>query len=580
MDASSVSFRPCLRGLLFLGLGAPLLLSGCLPSSQTSLPPYPGRPPAPQAPLLLPPDPPAPVRQAMSPQEQADYQRQVLEPALATISGRIAAYEQRLRDWQDLGGSRDTLRLRPAEIEQIVSCRNQVADLQDAYKNLQEQLLREQSPAVSRELLFSSLQDFKEKDIAYLEGECPRLYTSLNSQEGRHAEDAEEIQDAADAGSRTQQEKIGSTVLRSERERGQDSPSAEPAAAQELPDSASLRSKGMELLRHGQEQEARGVFNELLAAARQAGDRKQETAALQMLADLDFGRRDYSAARKKYGELRRLGVSGGKMSRNLEALDASSSRRDELDAYSSLLLGCLTYNPDKDGFTVVQQAAEFIRLFPDSPLTDDAEDCAHDIEQQAEQWFSGLLTETGRLEPAAALARLEQVPLDILPLDKQDIIREKKESFAPASEQETASAAAEIVQSGPMPEQQTASPLQSVDPLQETWDKGMAAMQAEEHDKAIALFSGLRNTSFDAKAEGKIKEAGQQAAEVLRKKAAALFQQANNAADPAAKKELLLSSRSLLEDVLRKYPQSGIEDKVKRNLNSVAKELAASGGGQ
>lgn len=515
----------------------------------------------------------------MSPQERADYQRQVLEPALATISGRIAAYEQRLHDWQDLGGSRETLRLSASEVEQIVSCRNMVADLQDAYKNLQEQLLREQSVEDSRELLFSSLQEFKEKDIAYLEGECPRLYSSLSSLNSRRP-GAAEVPDENEGAARRGQTELHSR--RSETERSQ--PADDPSASQQQeppPDTGTLRSKGMELLRQGQEQEARSMFNELLAAARQTANRKQEIAALQMLAELDFGRRDYAVARKKYEELRRLGVSDGKAARNLEALESPSSRRDELDAYSSLLLGCLTYNPDKDGFTVVQQAAEFIRLFPDSPLVDDAEDCSQDIEQQAERWFSGLLAAADRLESAAALAKLEQVPLDILPLDKQDILREKKESLMPPpSEPEPAAAAPS--QSSPEPAQQpqTASPLASLDPLQETWDKGMAAMQTDEHDKAITLFSELRNTSFQAKAEGKIKEAEQQAAEVLRKKAAALFQQANNAADPALKKELLLSSRSLLEEALRKYPQSGIEDKVKRNLNSVAKELAASGGGQ
>lgn len=563
-----------------MGLSAPLLLSGCLPSSQTSVQPYPHRAPEPQAPLFLPPEPqPAQTRRAMSPQEREEYQRQVLEPALATISGRIAAYEQRLRDWQDLGGSQETLRLSAAEVEQIVSCRNMVADLQDAYKNLQEQLLREQAVEASRELLFSSLQDFKEKDIAYLEGECPRLYSSLSSLNSRRPGAAEAPDENAGADGR------GQHPRRSEAEISQpDTPPAEPPTSQQEPppDAGALRSKGMELLRQGQEQEARSMFNELLAAARQTGNRKQEAAALQMLAELDFGRRDYAAARKKYEELRRLGLSGGKAARNLEALESPSSRRDELDAYSSLLLGCLTYNPDKDGFTVVQQAAEFIRQFPDSPLTDDAKDCSHDIEHQAERWFSGLMAAADRLEPAAALAKLEQVPLDILPLDKQDIIREKKESLMPPpSAPEPAAAAPDPGQSSPEPAQpQTASPLSSLDPLQETWDKGMAAMQADEHDKAITLFSELRNTSFQAKAEGKIKEAEQQAAEALRKKAAALFQQANNAADPAAKKELLLSSRSLLEEALRKYPQSGIEDKVKRNLNSVAKELAASGGGQ
>lgn len=77
--------------------------------------------------------------------------------------------------------------------------------------------------------------------------------------------------------------------------------------------------------------------------------------------------------------------------------------------------------------------------------------------------------------------------------------------------------------------------------------------------KAIALFSELRARSFPSEGrKGKSKEAEQQAAEALRKKAAALFQQTQQCGGSVSEKGAA-ASLSLLEDVLRKYPQSGIE---------------------
>ncbi|MGR0481582.1 MAG: hypothetical protein ACTFAL_09315 [Candidatus Electronema sp. V4] len=560
MRPASVFSRPPFRRLL-LGLTAPLLLSSCVPSGKPTAPPY--QPPSKPASR------PAPPSAEMSSQEKAEYQRQVLEPALATISGRIASYEQKLREWQELGSRKETLSLSPDEIELIVSCRNRVADLQEAYKNLQEQLLQERPPSASRELLFSSLSRFKENDISYLEGECPKLQADLSSMSGPR-----------DSGTAAEQGESSQLTAAPPEAVIEEPP---PAAAPEQ-DSASLQQQGQVLLKNGHEQEARSLFASLLTAARREGNRQQEIRALQMLADLDFGFREYASARRKYSELRRLDSgSSVRCGRHIRVLEAASSRRDELDAYASLLLGCLTYNPDEDGFTVVQQTAEFLRLFPESPLAEDAEEWSRRVEREAEQWFSVLLTAAEQLEPAAALARLERVPLDILPLDKQDQLRQKKEQLratAPAAAAQTEPAVP--VQEPPvqqLPASQ-ASPLP--DPaaaLQETWDKGLAAMQAEDYDQAIALFAQLRHTSYNDRAEGKIEEAERLAGESVRKKAAALFQQAVSAADPDMKKTLLLSSKSLLEDILRKYPRAGIEAKIRKNLSSVDRELAAAGSG-
>jgi hypothetical protein len=553
---SSFAFsRSYFRSLLLLGLTAPLLLNGCLPTSQTVVQPYPGKMPTPTTQTPLPATP--------LPAEQAAYDKQVLEPALATISGRIAAYEQRLRDWQDLGSRQETLNLTPDEIKQIVSCRNQVADLQDAYKGLQERLLQEQSPKLSREQLFSSLQDFKEKDIAYLEGECPQLFTALSSSKPQQKLDNSSAPAIAPQNGQSVQETAPSAVAVQQKESSPDA----------------LHSQGLELLKSGHEQESRSIFENLLTAARRDGDRKLEVSSLQMLADLDFGHQEYASTRRKYTELRRIDSSlAARAGRYITALEAVGTRRDELDAYATLLLGCLTCNPEKDGFTVVQQAGEFIRLFPDSPLKIDAEDWSKKIEREAEQWFSGLLAEADRLPPDQALKRLDQVPLDILPLDKQDVLRQKKEAINPAEPSQTTPVATASVPKIELDAVQQAKPSPLPDPtavLQETWDKGVAASQAEDYDQAIELFSKLHGTEFATKAEGKIEEAERLAGESVRKKAAGLFQQALNMPDVAAKKELLLSSKSLLEGILHKYPRAGIEVKVKKNLSSVDRELAA-----
>ncbi|MCW5208687.1 hypothetical protein VU10_00410 [Desulfobulbus sp. US1] len=100
-------------------------------------------------------------------------------------------------------------------------------------------------------------------------------------------------------------------------------------------------------------------------------------------------------------------------------------------------------------------------------------------------------------------------------------------------------------------------------------------MQATAYDKAIALFSDLLNTSLDARARKKMEKASLAAGQEARRKAANFFQRANSATDPKVRKQHLLSSKTLLEDILQKYPLAGLDTKVKRNLSRVDKELAA-----
>jgi outer membrane protein assembly factor BamD (BamD/ComL family) len=109
--------------------------------------------------------------------------------------------------------------------------------------------------------------------------------------------------------------------------------------------------------------------------------------------------------------------------------------------------------------------------------------------------------------------------------------------------------------------------------LQGEYDKGMALLQAKEYDQALERFNRLRHTALDAKAQPMITEASTQAGQAVRQKAAELFVRASNSRDSEEKRRLLLSSRDLLQSILTKYPQSGLTDKVQRNLARIDADL-------
>ena len=52
----------------------------------------------------------------------------------------------------------------------------------------------------------------------------------------------------------------------------------------------------------------------------------------------------------------------------------------------------------------------------------------------------------------------------------------------------------------------------------------------------------------------------------MRKEAASLFIRAGKTTDPEQKKKLLLASHELLTEILVKYPQTDLLDKVKQNI--------------
>ena len=519
-------------------------------------------------------------QQAGTADAQAAYTRDAVLPAVDKINERIASYESRQQTWQGLSSRIFFLHLSPEQEEQVFGCQQQVTNMLAQYKLVHGQLLASRSVQASRQLLSQTLPEVQRKDISYIEDGCPRLLTSLNVSCGAVPG---EVQSFASAFNAALAAGNYADVINA-----YESLSLAPGQQPEFDLSYGY---GLALLKSRREQEARRVFTELFYQTGEL-DPARQAKLVQLLADLNLGLGDYASARSRYEELIRLnslsGVQDNRPAQQLAVLSAANVKPEEVRLYASLLLGLLSYNPSRDGFTIVQQAQGFQLRYPGSTLTGNVQELARRATEEAEQWFAGLLSEADRLnseqKTQEALSLLEQVPVNILPLDKQAILKLKKGSLTAAGAVSRISLPETVITEEVTGTENLDGTIKTVESgsdtfvpvteLQQTWDRGMAAIQAKKYDESIAIFTGLLNTSFGARAGEQIAEASRLAAADSRKEAAELFVRSNRATDPAARKQLLLSSRVLLEDILRKYPQSGLDDKVRRNMDRIDRELA------
>lgn len=564
-------------------------------------------------------------------EEQLAYTKEILEPIRATVRSRGSFYAQQVKSWQALEQTSFHYRT-PEQSETLFSCQSRVSELHDAYTELQIQLFNFLYRSDLREKSIANFELLQNKDFSYLEGECPILFKQLSAEHegivapeapGRPAAPAPPADNGIFQPGRPEFDNSPESGIGYEQTA--DGPEVDILSFTEpSPDYAARYQHAQALLKQGEEEEARHILSDLLANIRQTGsNRALQITILKKISELEFALRNYLAARIHYEELQQLNATFDKQ--HLNALQSVDSQREKVDAYAALLMSSMTSDPEQDGFTVVQQARSFIQSYPDSPLRSEAEELEAKAEQEAEHWFRQLQQQVDQLaanqQYQDALALLDKVPLDILPLDKQDIIQRKKnvlinplpaQTVPPLPPPVAAEKAADIdiampvappprkEQDMPAKAKKKSQPERSVQQktryaqdsgkktsapassgpiektaLQDKWDKAEDAFQSANYDKAIGLFSDLLHTSLGVKARNKVEKASRSAGQEARRKAANFFQRANSATDPEVRKQHLLSSKTILEDILKKYPLAGLDAKVQRNLSRVNKELTA-----
>jgi tetratricopeptide (TPR) repeat protein len=321
---------------------------------------------------------------------------------------------------------------------------------------------------------------------------------------------------------------------------------------------------GQSLLKNHQEALARRVFVDLLARVRlQQGQDMLTFQLMQVIADLDFGTGSYDEARRQYEELVRVSIErGGRKEEwaglQLAGLQPGSAKPEEMREYSILLKNYLAYTPKRDGYAVAEQAEKFLLTYPASRLVPSANIIHKTTREQAEAWLNqgikrieALANERKSQEPQTTADPTG--PANPQPLGNQDAIKSPGTS---GSNVQTPTAFDEKA-------------------LQAEYNKGVNLVEAKEYDKAIEGFSKLLRTPYEEKARARIDEAAKLGAQEDRQKAADLFVRASGSRDQETKKKLLLSSRQLLQGILVKYPQSGLNDKVQKNLSRIEEELKA-----
>jgi tetratricopeptide (TPR) repeat protein len=499
----------------------------------------------------------AAVRQEKPEQPATEIvRRDVLMPVKSSINNRIRAYEQKIEEWREVERKTATMNLPQEKLNRIDECRSHLQHILIEYNALQKQLQQETRIEAAQLLAGNSLLQLNQQDIDYLESGCGKFLAELKtvSQPIAAVPPDPQIKAAYDSGDYGQVVNLyvqGGTV-----------------PGQVFAGETTFQ-YGQALLKNHQEAEAQKVLGELLGRVRQQkGQDELLLRLLQSVADLNFGLETYEEARKHYEELIRVSIDKGAQQDEwaglqLAALQTGGAVPAEMKEYSILLRNYLAYVPKRDGYNVAERADKFLLAYPASRLVANVNAIKKTTREQADAWLSQGIK---RIETQAGERRAQEPPA----VDGQ----------VPGGGPQPGNAMTPgtSLAGGVLPT--TAAGNEKA--LQEDYDKGVAHLQAKEYDKAIERFNRLQRTPYEGKARPQMEEAAKLAAQDLRQKAAELFVRATNSRDTEEKRKLLLSSRDLLQSILVKYPQSGLTDKVQKNLARIEAELRAvdAGGAQ
>ncbi len=478
-------------------------------------------------------------------------------PALTLVNDRIVTYEDRFQAWSEFSAEALASSMDEEQQVRITACRNRVQEILDSYNELHEILLTESS---GQEIALSVPDRYvsvERKDLAFLESDC-RQIIGINQQPGTWL-----------AGTRyslleVKEKEIAEALAQRDYQLVIDLFEQLPPESISDVSLEAAYGYGQALLRTGNARQAETVFLELLSKIRGESQLKKEFQLMRLIADIDFGLKEYSRSFERYVDIinRYAGLGENvEWARRQQSVIGSMDRKGtEVRSFAELLLAYLTYNAERDGYGVVLLARNFMDSYPDSVQYPTAARILLESGDKAEAWFTVVSGHISRLKAEKkyeeALSYIEQLPGAQLPPEKQDLLRALTDELISARFEES-----EIRRQALERE------------LLETWNLGQTHLRAREYDQAIEVFARLEGTAYGDRARIQAGEAVQLAAQEIRRKAAELFVQANGTGERDRKTELLLASRELLQSILVKYPQSDLIEKVKGNLLKIEQEL-------
>ena len=551
-----------------------LSLSGCT-ALQKDIEPYREHPPEPSAgqlevpatPKPLPdisgtdsPLVPPPELETPAPEEPASTASSAaLLPLLTLVADRIAAYEGKLRMWKEFTAEAEKMGPDAELGGKLTECQGQLQSILEGYNQLHEILIRESSGRPVDIPAREQLHRTEHADISFLESECQQIIQSsresggwlAGSRQKLLAEGEKNIGAAMAAGNYEQ-----AVALYEQLPRGEDL----------VPSFDTVFHYGNALLKINRGSEAGQVFQNLLKRFQKKNEMDREFQLMQHIADIHFSLEEYTKAFELYVNIiNRYAGLGNHIDwarKQQSMINARNQQGDEVKSFAALMLAHLSYNPDRDGFKVVRQAEAFVESFPGSTAIPTVNRILFESRDTADKWFAMKQQQLNQLKSekkyAEALQFVEQLPLQEMDSDKREIITKATDELIAVQFQEA-----------------EARRLELETTLKGNWEKGQNHLQAREYDQAIEAFTALLDTAYGAQAREQIAEAANLSAQEDRRKAAELFVRASETKDRDGRLKLLFESRQLLQDILVKYPQSDVVDKVRNNLDRIEQEIMA-----
>ena len=336
--------------------------------------------------------------------------------------------------------------------------------------------------------------------------------------------------------------------------------------AQDFPDQApSLSTQmnyGLALQYTGQIEAAAAHFTSML----QSDELSIGTLSLQReIADLLLASGNVDAAASYYDNVlfghEAIGTETKWAEEQLAFLREVDPESEDMAAYIALLREFQTYDYRIDAPRLNEAINAFATQYTGSPVAVSALRLKTFVKEQLKSWFSRQLIRVDSLVAekkfTEAAEILESMTRYYLPAELQAVLQKTYYEVAQTEIQEM----------------ETQQQIQEV-ALNEQWDAATKLLESQRYDSAITAFTALLDTEYEKEAMMKITEAANQAASQMRKDAASLFVRAGRTPDLEQKKELLLASHRLLTEIVDKYPQTELLDKVYQNIAILEGQIA------
>jgi len=472
------------------------------------------------------------------------------------VQHRLIVYENKLDQWLEISETA----LEGPLADEITSletvCLQKLEDILTGYSQLMERM--QQGKIFSDDMSpTADPKAMQQNDIAFMESRCNELLVMDFAEKYKPVPSAEPEISFTET-----QEAIAAHVAQGNY---QEALSDFGNLSSEFPDLkpsiATRLNYGRALQYTGQVDAAARYFKSML----ESGDLAIEPLAIQrQIADFLLATADTSGAELYYKSMilehETLSFEKTWAQEQLAFLDSVDPESEDMIAYMKLLREFQTSDYKMHAPRLNEMADDFARTHTGSPVAVSALRLRTFAADQLKSWFGRQLVRIDGLvaqkEFTTATDMLKNFSGYYLPAELQAVLQKKYYDIAQAQIQE----------------QETQQRIKVME-LNEQWDSAVNLLDSRQYDSAISAFESFSGTEYEESAKIKIVEAANQAAGGMRKEAASLFIRAGKTPDLEQKKNLLLDSHRLLTEILARYPQTELLDKVQQNISILEEQI-------